>query len=46
MPFVLVSPVVSRGNTSSFLAPSQSNHFVAEVIINDTVASRGPVAVS
>jgi hypothetical protein len=29
-----------------FVPASQSNHFVAEVIINYTVASRGPMAVS
>jgi len=46
MQFVLTFPSVPEENAPSFLAPSQSNHFVEEVIINDTVASSGPMAVS
>ena len=46
MQFVLTFPVVTRENVGSFLAPSQSNHFVEEVIINCAVAPPGPTAVS
>ena len=46
MQFVLAFPVVTREDVRSFLAPSQSNHFVEEVIITCVVASLGPTAVS
>jgi len=46
MQFVLTFLAVFRENVPSFLAPSQSNQFVEEVINNGTVAPPGPMALS